>query len=451
MRRPGLTAPRAVLLAALLLIGAGCAVRPVQPVALPLAQDAGAYHGLPGDALLMSPEVQATAWSDLLMRHFDPWERTRPEYPAEKVFWGLTAFADRPLYGENTLQRDPAWLGEMAEASRVGDYPSLNRRAIAVTDTAMRVLPTDRPVFYDPRQAGEGFPFDYAQNSLVLAGTPLLATHESADRAWVLVESRFAYGWVRVRDVAWVNGDFADRFRTGTYAAVVRDGVPLVDEDGVFRCMGSIGSLLPVAKTPQGGAEGGTENGGLTVLVPARDEQGRAVIRHARLQAGDAEPAPLAPTPDNFARLANRMLGQPYGWGGLYGDRDCSATTMDLMAAFGIFLPRNSSQQARLGWVEPLDGGDDAAKKARILEESVPFLTLVRKPGHIMLYIGSWRGEPVVLHTAWGLKTRRGGTEGRAIIGRTVITTLEPGLNLRDLARPDGVLLHAVRSLNTLP
>jgi cell wall-associated NlpC family hydrolase len=444
MRRPGLSASLfPLLLAALLLTGAGCAVRGAdEPLALP-AQDAGAYHGLPGDALLMGPEVQGVAWSDFLARHFDPWERTQPEYPADKVFWGLAAFADKLVYGENLQPRDPAWLDDMAEASKVGAYPSMGRRAIAVANTAMRVLPTEKPAFDDPRQAGEGFPFDYLQNSLVLAGTPLYASHESADRAWVLVESRFAYGWVRRADIAWVDDGFARTFRTGRYAAVVRENVSLTDTDGEFRFKGFIGTLLPVAQA--------TKDDGLTVMVPARDVQGGAVIRYARVAPGDALLAPLAPTPDNFAMLADRMLGEPYGWGGLYTDRDCSATLMDLMAGFGVFLPRNSSQQAKLGWVEPLDGEDGAAKKARLLEEGVPFLTLVRKPGHIMLYIGSRDGEPVVLHTAWGLKTRRHGIEGRSVIGRTVITTLEPGLGLPDLARPDGVLLHSVRSFNTLP
>ncbi|MGE4422486.1 MAG: SH3 domain-containing protein [Pseudodesulfovibrio sp.] len=448
MRRPGLPTLRlALLLAALLLTGAGCAVREADaPLVLP-AQDAGAYHGLAGDARLMSPEVQAVAWSDFLMRHFDPWNRTQPAYPADKVFWGLAEFAGKRLYGENLLPRDPAWLDAMAEASRVAEYPSLNRRAIAVANTAMRVLPTNKPAFDDPRQAGEGFPFDYLQNSLVLAGTPLYATHESADRAWVLVESRFAYGWVRSADIAWVDDDFAGAFQTGAYAAVVRDGVSLTDTDGVFRFKGGIGTLLPIAPA----ASKGSPDSDLIVMVPARDARGRAVVKYARVAPGDAQPAPLAPTPDNFAALANRMLGEPYGWGGLYTDRDCSATTMDLMAAFGVFLPRNSSQQAKLGWVEPLDGEDGPAKKARLLAEGVPFLTLVRKPGHIMLYIGSMNGEPVVLQTIWGLKTRRGGKEGRRIIGRTVISTLEPGENLRDLARPDGVLLYSVRSFNTLP
>ncbi|WP_319582890.1 SH3 domain-containing protein [uncultured Pseudodesulfovibrio sp.] len=447
MRRPGLPALSIrFLLAALLLIGAGCAVRGTdEPLTLP-TQDAGAYHGLPGDGLLMAPEVQDVAWADFLARHFDPWERTRPEYPADKVFWGLEAFADTQAYGENLQPRDPGWLDAMAAASRVDAYPSLNRRAIALVNTAMRVLPTEKPAFGDPRRAGEGFPFDYLQNSLVLAGTPLYASHESADRAWVLVESRFAYGWVRRVDIAWVDDAFAKTFRSGRYVAVVKEGVPLEDTDGVFRFKGFIGTMLPVADDAQ---TAGDQR--ITVMLPASNAQGRAVVRYAHVASGDVLPAPLAPTPDNFAMLANRMLGEPYGWGGLYTDRDCSATLMDLMAGFGIFLPRNSSQQAKLGWVEPLDGEPDAAKKARLLENGVPFLTLVRKPGHIMLYIGSKDGEPMVLQTIWGLKTKYRGVEGRKIIGQTVISTLEPGTNLRHLARPEGVLLHTVRSFNTLP
>ena len=281
MHRPALSSLlNPLLLAALLLIGAGCAVRSTdQPLVLP-AQDAGAYHGLPGDARLMSPDIQGVAWSDFLLRHFDPWDRTQPEYPADKVFWGLAAFADKQMYGENLQPRDAGWLEAMAEASRVGEYPSLNRRAIAVANTAMRVLPTEKPAFDDPRRAGEGFPFDYVQNSLVLAGTPLYATHESADRAWVLVESRFAYGWVRSTDIAWVDDGFARSFRTGKYAAVVREGVSLADTDGVFRFKGFIGTLLPVAESAND-----ADMKGRTVMVPARDEQGRAVVRYGPCRA----------------------------------------------------------------------------------------------------------------------------------------------------------------------
>lgn len=429
----------------LLLALAGCGTRnPYAPVrdVVELPQDAGAYHGLDGDARLLSPETQRAAWERLLAARFDPWERDAPANPAEKVFWGLSSLAGKRLFGENTLPLDPGWLDRMAEASRTDDYPSLHRRAVAVIDTDLRVLPTNRPAFFDFRRAGQGYPFDYMQNSLVAAGTPLLATHVSADRAWVLVECRFAYGWVRATDIAWVDDATAEACRTGTYAAVIRDRVTVTDRDGRYCCTARVGTLLPVAET--------AADGTMTVLVPVRDHTGTAVLHRAVLPDGAAEPAPLAATPDNFARVANAMMGLPYGWGGLYRDRDCSALTMDLMTAFGIPLPRNSARQAETGDRVSLKGLDRTAKKRAIIERGTPFLTLVRKPGHIMLYVGSRGGEPIVLHAAWGVKTRSRGKFGRKVIGATVVTTLQPGLELSDLA-PGGVLLDSVRAITTLP
>ena len=429
------------LLAALFASG-GCATRTAeQPDLIRLNQDAGAYHGLPGDFRLLPEVVQDGLWADFLTRHFDPWVRTAPKHPAEEAFWGLTTYKGRKLYGENTLLRDPAWLESMKTASDAEHFPSLHRPAIAVTNASMRVLPTEHPAFYDFALAGEGFPFDYMQNSLVLAGTPLLATHVSRDRAWVLVESRFTFGWVRATDIAWVDDGFMAAFRTGTYVALTRDNVPVTDLDGQFLLSADIGCILPTERTESGPV----------VLVPVRDHRGDAVLHRAALDPEDAQPAPIPATPDNFARIAGRMLGQQYGWGGLYGNRDCSATTMDLMAGFGLFLPRNSSQQAKVGTVVELEGLDREARIERIREKGTPFLTLVRKPGHIMLYIGQLDGQPVVLHTIWGLKTVVGDGFGRAVIGRTVITTLTPGEELDNLARPDGVLLMTVQRLSTLP
>lgn len=68
-----------------------------------------------------------------------------------------------------------------------------------------------------------------------------------------------------------------------------------------------------------------------------------------------------------------------------------------------------------------------------------------------MLYIGQRNGEPVVFHSVWGLKTKINGKLGRKIIGGAVITTLEPGLEQPDLARPDGILLETVYSASNLP
>ncbi|MDC0335325.1 SH3 domain-containing protein [Pseudodesulfovibrio sp.] len=438
---------RAVILILCLITLAACSTKtPDQPILdlVTLTQDAGAYHRLPADTPLLSPEAQQKAYAHFLAEHFAPWERSAPKHTAKEVFWGLDVYGPKKIYGENTLLRDPAWMERMREYSRVAQYPSLNRRAITVTNTSMRVLPTNRPAFYDFARAGEGFPFDYMQNSLVLAGTPLYASHVSADRAWILVESRFAFGWVPVTDIAWVDDGFISIFKTGNYGAITRDDVPLTDTDGSYRFTGHVGTLLPILERLH-------ESDGYAFIIPTRTQRGDAVPQVAYVPAEFASPAPLPTTPANFTRLANAMLGRQYGWGGLYEDRDCSAATMDLMAAFGIYLPRNSSQQIKVGAVISLKDMSREEKKRLIIQGATPFLTLVRKPGHIMLYVGEQNGQPIVFHSTWGLKTKKDGKYGRKIIGSTVITTLEPGLELDNLARPEGILLETVYAISTLP
>nr|WP_287411429.1 NlpC/P60 family N-terminal domain-containing protein [Pseudodesulfovibrio sp.] len=433
----------AIALVLTLLLFAGCAAQdPNAPVLdlIELEQNAGAYHGLPVNSPLISAEAQQQAFDDFLKKHFGPWEQIEPKHPADEAFWGLAVYGHKKLYGENTLLRDPRWILNMTEASRIEAYPSMGRRAIAVTNTNMRVLPTNQPVFYNFKRAGEGFPFDYMQNSLILAGTPLYAAHVSADGAWILVESRFAFGWVPAREIAWVDDTFATAYQTGTYKTLTADSAPVTDKDGNHCFIAHIGTLIPVIPATQGQPE--------SFIIPIRDRHGNAIAAHATLPQKTTETAPIPATPANFTKLANAMLGLQYGWGGLYENRDCSATTMDLMAAFGIFLPRNSSQQIKFGKLTLLENLDSDEKKELIVERAVPFMTLVRKPGHIMLYIGSRDDEPIVLHSVWGVKTKVGDGYGRKIIGTTAITTLEPGLELDNLAT---TLLDSVSRISTLP
>jgi cell wall-associated NlpC family hydrolase len=424
---------------------AACAPKNEGPIAdlRNLTQDAGAYHGRDPDTPLISPEAQAASYTDFLHAHFAPWSRARASITTDEAYWGLAAYGKDRIYGENTLPRDPQWLTRLGEYARRDQYPSMSRRAIAVTNADMRVLPTLPPSFHDPSRAGEGFPFDIMQNSLVLAGTPLLATHTSADRAWVLVESRFTFGWVRATDIAWVDDGFEKFFRTGSYGAITRDDVPVLDNDGNYRFTTHIGAILPIL-------DGGFGGNGIAFVIPVRDQHGQAVAQVAFLPESVARRAPVPATPANFTRLINAMLGRPYGWGGLYEGRDCSQAVMDLMAACGITLPRNSGPQSKIGEVVDLAGLDRQSKKQAIIDRATPFLTLVRKPGHIMLYLGQHKDEPVIFHAVWGLKTMTGDKPGRKIIGGAVITTLEPGLELPDLVRPGGIILETVTSINTL-
>jgi cell wall-associated NlpC family hydrolase len=286
------------------------------------------------------------------------------------------------------------------------------------------------------------------QNSLLWPGTPLLATHRSADREWVFVESRVAFGWLPVQDVAWVSPEQARWIASLPLAAPLEDGFSILDRRGDFLAHGRIGMVVPLAPEQPPARDG--QDGWLAVLVPVRGALGHAHWTRAALEPGRAAPMPLPATQRTLAGLARELMGQPYGWGGLYRNRDCSSTLQDLFAGLGVHLPRNSRSQAGAGrWID-LEGVPPQAREALIAARGKPWLTLAYRPGHIMLYLGGQHGAPAFLHTMWGVTTEQGGREGRHVVGRTVITSLRLGAPLDDLAGPEALLLHALTGLSVL-
>lgn len=387
---------------------------------------------------LLSPEDQAQRADDYLRRHFAPWHRAEAIHSAEEALWALDRYLERPGWGENLQPRDGAWMEALATLCDREGYPSRAERAIAVDNLALRGLPTDRPLFSDPALAGEGYPFDNLQNSAAWAGTPLLVTHASSDGAWLHVETPFAAGWVHPSQVAHVDEAFVRAFTRGPFAVVVRDDLALTDGEGLHRFRGQMGTILPLVKA---------DPWRICVQLPFGDERREAHLAEATLKRGDALPFPHPMTPWKVATLASRLAGQSYGWGGLYGNRDCSAMTRDLFAPFAIWLPRNSRGQRRTGDVIDLKDLSPQEKASLIVEKGRPFASLVAMAGHVMVYVGERGGRPLVFHNLWGLRTLdEEGIAGRHVVGRAVVTTLEPGRELPQID-PAGLLIERVTEL----
>jgi len=447
-----------------------------QDVTALLAQSFNADAGPGLDAPLLTPEAQAGFLERFRAAHFAPWGQTNATFGPAGALWGLGMLKANGHFGENLRPLGPGFRAEMEALCQAASYPSLTRAAIATANTSLRVLPTIRPGFLNPTRPGEGFPFDYWQNSGLWAGTPLVVTHLSADGAWALVEARNAGGWVRVADIAYVDEAFMARWASLPLLAVTREHTPVsgqVSGQGngqgngrmngqtpgqmngqpvarpgageTFLFHGRIGTVLPLA------AE---DESGFIALAPARGANGRAEIVCVRLPKTAAAAMPLSATPRNLGHLADQLLGQPYGWGGYLDNRDCSALLLDLLAPLGVFLPRNSSQQAKSGEFMGFEGLSGPEKEALVLARGVPLLTVLYKRGHVMLYLGKTRVQgrdrAAMLHAVWGLKSLDAtGLEGRVVIGRTVITTLEPGRELPDVARA-GTLLETMAGMTLL-
>jgi hypothetical protein len=394
-------------------------------------QDLTAYLRPETEALpLVSPETHSALNADYDARFFSPWHAPAATLLAAEVFWGVAAYGGEQGYGENLQPFSPQEWSGLVAAQRMETYPSLARPAITVRNTSFRVFPTHRPFFRSLARPGEGYPFDYFQHSAVWIGTPLLVTHRSVDGAWFFAEAGFVYGWLPAEDIGWAGKKIRTSYETGRYAAILADEVSLQDETDRFLTHAHIGAVFP--------AMAGSDRD-LRLLVPVRDADGEAVIRRVRVAAHQAELKPLPLTPAGLARIANTMLGQPYGWGGFLENRDCSATLRDLFTPFGLWLPRNSRAQATLaGTLLDLAEKTPDRKRSILLEKGIPFYTLVWLPSHIGLYLGSdaASGEPLLLHNLWGVRTVSWtGREGRALVGRLAVTSLHPGEERRDVPR----------------
>jgi len=155
----------------------------------------------------------------------------------------------------------------------------------------------------------------------------------------------------------------------------------------------------------------------------------------------------LSYTPRHIIEQAFEMLDAPYGWGGANGQQDCSQFVQEVFATMGVYLPRDSSDQARvgrlLGSFEPDDSDED--KLEAVLTQAIPGVTLLHTKGHVMLYIGHVAGRPYAIHCVWAYREPGGDADVIRVINRVAVTDLHLGEG-----SGVGSLLHRLESVRAI-
>lgn len=393
---------------------------------------------------LITANEQIRLDEDYNIIYFSVWHQREPFYAkASAVNIDSGKFSANPGFGENKRKHTRAWYKKLLQNAALDNYPNARYPAVTIRNTALRSLPTLQPHFSSPGGDADGWPFDNLQRSAVAGNTPVFVCHLSADKAWALVETCFTFGWMPVDDFARVDNTFIKKWETGRYAVITRDQTAILDRDGHFVMMSSLGYFFPlVRETPER----------MEILVAAASIYSDcAVIKQGFVSREAASVKPLRLTSLKAVKIANELIGEPYGWGGLYGNRDCSSMTRDFFAVFGLWLPRHSEDQVKeAGSYIDLKGFSPEQKEKIILEKGIPYLTLLWRRGHVMLYIGAKNGQALIFHNIWGIRTRDlRGREGRKIIGQAVITTLRPGRELRNFD-DQGDLLTNIAGMSIL-
>lgn len=352
-------------------------------------------------------------------RFFAPWTSSSPLFDIADTKGVMQEDARHDWYGVN--KRKVAWkqMQELLANCALAGFPSRSDAAIAVAPGHLRGLPTRLPLFV----GAEDEPFDMLSYPQVKLNEPLRVLHVSRDGVWLFVETGYSNGWIEAREVALVDKAFIDSWMQAPHLVIVRDFTPIADGKQVASYRSKLGTILPIARA---------EESWWDVAIASAGEGGKAETRTSRIPRDAAAPFPMEFDKDNIAMIGDQLLGQAYGWGEIYDLRDCSAMLRDFFLPFGIWLPRTSADQVdsiprriALAALAPQE------KTALIGKKALPFLTLLYKPGHIMLYVGvDSEGRPLVFHDAWSIRVKEGAEEQTKIVGISAVTTLEPGKEL---------------------
>ena len=434
----------------------GCAEQELKPKAVnvptPLMPkqtekvDTGFIDGLDNvsqDVSLYSANIDKGYISSLdnyAKHYFQAWNIDTMDIPLKDAMWAYKAFNEKNSYGENLQPLDRIFFQKMLENSNFLKYATLNQRGITLKKLNIRAFPTDRPVLRDPKQAGEGFPFDYMQNTSIAANKPIFISHYSKDRAWVFIKSSFAYGWVKARDITFLANRYTRIWQDAQQIFFTQDNKPLYAPKKEFLFYSTIGTMLPLIEE---------KSKEFSVLTIANYKLNRPYYINTTLNKRIGHNGILAFNTKNINKIMRQLLHVNYGWGGLYNQRDCSSTLRDFFAPFGIWLPRNSYQQSKVGEVISLENMSDEEKMTLIKKKGIAFETLLYKKGHIVLYVGTYHDKIIIFQNVWGIKTLDGNKEGRLVVGEPVFSTLEMGSNLSNFDK-NASLLKNLKSMNIL-
>ncbi len=155
--------------------------------------------------------------------YFQPWNINTMDIPLQNAMWAYKLFNAKNSYGENLQPLNKIFFNKIKENSNFEAYSTLNKRAITLKKLDIRAFPTSRPVLRDPNKAGEGFPFDYMQNSTIAANKPIFVSHYSKDREWVFIKSSFAYGWVKSCDIVYIDKKETDKWQNAQQVFILKD------------------------------------------------------------------------------------------------------------------------------------------------------------------------------------------------------------------------------------
>ena len=303
-------------------------------------------------------------------------------------------FLKRRVYGnilgiEYSAQEINAMEDEMA-------FPSISNQvkiqpAITVKNCLLRIIPAIRPEYVGNNTLSRWDMWNY---DVVPIGSPVQILHISKTGGFLFILSEKGYGWVSSEEVAISSEENIKKFCTsGNYIVCTGERVPFYSDANCKMASGWIrmGDRLPLKS-----------NNMRVIQVPTRQLNGNLLIQDAWLKPdADVSKGYLPYTAKNVVIQTFKLLDLIYDWTGGWFGRDHATSMRDIFSCFGFKLPANGVMQCAY-YASPETISAKAGKEAqyKAIKANEPFITIqICSSGHGQLYLGEYKGEPIVFDT----------------------------------------------------
>jgi hypothetical protein len=286
-----------------------------------------------------------------------------------------------------------------------------------------RFLPTEQGMY---ATAGD-FDFDELQNNALEVGTPVVILHKSFDAQWAYVQGPASEGWIKMTHIVPCAFKDIQEYNQaavgGPFVVVTAPKADIFNDAPLSRYYDHVqmGTRFPKDRKQEAA-------GAVAVRVPHRREDGRFMFQTFYLDKDDVSEGYLPYTPRTIYKQAFALLNEPYGWGGMYGEQDCSRFLQQVFATVGVMLPRDSKDQSKVGI--PLAFFDERTKdddKIKALGKASGGASVLTLKAHIMLYLGQVDGNPYAIHAVWAYREPVDGEDRVRVINRVAVTDLNLG------------------------
>ncbi len=257
--------------------------------------------------------------------------------------------------------------------------------------------------------------FDYMQNNAHDMGAIIYAFCYSPDKMWIYQINQSSSGWVPSSHFTFLNNEstlLTNPIITiqNPYADIWADSLKLN-----YINSSRMGSKFYILDK--------TNNHLYKIVLPMNDSLSFAFIDKADVVEGVK---PL--TSRNLILDMFKWMNTPYGWGDKNQFVDCSKMIQLTFSLYGIDMPRNGGSQALVSQnILSRSDFSDNEKLDFITNHAIPGLTLLRFPGHIMLYIGNEKGDAYAIHCLYRYIENYSGENYSRVTNRVVLSDLSLG------------------------